>query len=120
MNLAAQSKTRPLRTLFDGSAVLNGGVFRRCSTYGKLFGLRSYQEQIVSDRCRLAGHQRTLRQWFVSGITVTDYGRVSPAIPNSTQPASAATTGLAQMQMVSLTAPAILPNCPMPAGVHTA
>jgi hypothetical protein len=52
MSLAAQSKTRPLITLFDGSAVLNGGVFRRCSTYGKLFGLKSSQEQIVSDRCR--------------------------------------------------------------------
>jgi hypothetical protein len=35
----------------------------------------------------------------VGGITVTDYGRVSPAIPNSTQPASAATTGLAQVQI---------------------
>jgi hypothetical protein len=35
----------------------------------------------------------------VSGITVTDSGRVSPTVPNSTQPVSVATTGLAQMQM---------------------
>ena len=34
----------------------------------------------------------------VSGITVTDTGRVSPAVLNSTQPVSAATTGLAQVQ----------------------
>jgi hypothetical protein len=35
----------------------------------------------------------------VSGITVTDSGRVSPTVPNSTQPASVATTGLAQVQI---------------------
>ena len=29
---------------------------------------------------------------------MTDYGRVSPAVPNSTQPVSVATTGLAQVQ----------------------
>jgi hypothetical protein len=35
----------------------------------------------------------------VNGISVTDDGRVSPAVPNSTQPMSVATTGLAQVQI---------------------
>jgi hypothetical protein len=35
----------------------------------------------------------------VNGISVTDDGRVSPAVPNSTQPVSVATTGLAQVQI---------------------
>lgn len=32
-------------------------------------------------------------------ITVKDYGRVNPAAPNSTQPVSVATTGVAQVQV---------------------
>jgi hypothetical protein len=83
------------------SALLDSVVKRRSNE--KVFRRKRYQSSscliavVVLSSFNLASANAATV--VVGGITVTDYGRVSPAIPNSTQPVSVATTGLAQVQI---------------------